>query len=435
MSVLITVIIVDTSLVKISNYIGGGWFLSSNIMVIVFIGMSTTYVIGQHLIFRLVKQRSKEINTSGKASTMINNLFGICQHALSLFLLYVILQIFFESYYSSIMLTTVVSISYVAAVIMLAVLARQFFGWLKVNKTSVVLVYGLSTALLASNAGITLVFVDYITLNMPTTIGPHTQGVYYFYIPGSMTSFLKASYIISSFISFVSTWGATALLLHHYSQRIGRIKYWITVSLPLVYFVSQFISLFLNLFESILRSNPIFYGILLSIIFTVSTPAGGILFGIAFWTMSRTFPKSSIIRDYVLVAAVGFVLLFVSNQAIVLLVAPYPPFGLASSAFVGLSSYLILIGLYYSAITFSKDAELRKTIRESTVKELRLLGSIGSAQMEEEIKKMVMKIVKEQKEKIDEAERFIPSSLDEDDLSTYMEQVLNETKIQKKDDL
>jgi hypothetical protein len=44
----------------------------------------------------------------------------------------------------------------------------------------------------------------------------------------------------------------------------------------------------------------------------------------------------------------------VSYQAQTLITAPFPPLGLLSSSYFGLSSYLILIGLYSSAAKYSE---------------------------------------------------------------------------------
>jgi len=70
--------------------------------------------------------------------------------------------------------------------------------------------------------------------------------------------------------------GATVLLLRQYSQKLGKIKYWIAVSIPLAYFLSEFIILFLNLFTPLLQSNAIFCDVLLTLTFTLSKPAGGL---------------------------------------------------------------------------------------------------------------------------------------------------------------
>ena len=129
----------------------------------------------------------------------------------------------------------------------------------------------------------------------------------------------------------------TASLLYTYSRKLRKVKFWIIISLPLVYFLSQFPSFYLNLFAPLLNSDPVFYGIVLSVMFVVSKAAGSILFGVAFWVMARTIHRGSIVRKYLIVAAIGFVLLFVSDKAIVIVNAPYPPLGLASISLMGLS--------------------------------------------------------------------------------------------------
>src|SRR5690242_21595294 len=72
----------------------------------------------------------------------------------------------------------------------------------------------------------------------------------------------------------------------------------------------------------------------------------------------------------------------ISNQAIVLVNVPYPPFGLITVSFFGLASFLMFNGIYSSAIFVAEDSELRKSIRRYAIEESRLLDSIGMAQME-----------------------------------------------------
>ena len=68
---------------------------------------------------------------------------------------------------------------------------------------------------------------------------------------------------------------------------------------------------------------------------------GGILFGIAFWATARKLDYNNPVRNYIMISAYGLVLIFVSNEASVLVSAPYPPFGVVS--FMGLPSYLVLV--------------------------------------------------------------------------------------------
>jgi len=197
-----------------------------------------------------------------------------------------------------------------------------------------------------------------------------------------------------------------------------------------VYFLSQFPTLFLKVFDPIIKENPFFYGSLLTLIFTLSKPAGGILFGIAFWTISRNIPRT-IVRDYLMISALGFVLLFASDQAIVLIPLPHPPFGLPAVSFMGLSAYLIFVGIYYSAISLSHDNRIRYEIKELATQKSKLLDSIGSAQLQRDITEKVTAITESQGFLAQES--GVRPSIDEDDVKRYLEQVLREMEAVRKE--
>jgi hypothetical protein len=50
---------------------------------------------------------------------------------------------------------------------------------------------------------------------------------------------------------------------------------------------SQFQTLFLHVFTPFRLSDPILFGIVYTLIFSAAKPAGGILFGVAFWIIAR----------------------------------------------------------------------------------------------------------------------------------------------------
>lgn len=132
-----------------------------------------------------------------------------------------------------------------------------------------------------------------------------------------------------------------------------------------------------------------------------------------------------------IISAFGFVLLFVSDQAIVLIIAPYPPFGLVTISFLGISSYLVLAGIYSSAISVSLDIGLRKSIRKSVTEHSKFLDSIGSAQMDKGLQEVVLKMNKEYAHQM--AEQIgVESSVTEDDMKQYLNKVLEEIGGNKK---
>jgi hypothetical protein len=99
--------------------------------------------------------------------------------------------------------------------------------------------------------------------------------------------------------------------MHHYSGRLGRTKYWIVVSIPLVY-CQVF---FLTLLTPFRLSDPISFGIVYTLFFSATKHVGGILFGIAFWTMAKSITRH-VVKDSMIFSAYGMMLLFTSNQII-----------------------------------------------------------------------------------------------------------------------
>jgi hypothetical protein len=89
--------------------------------------------------------------------------------------------------------------------------------------------------------------------------------------------------------------------------------------------------------------------------------------------------------------------------------------------------YLYGLGIYLSAISVSEDVKLRHAIRKYVFQESNLLDSIGTAQMEQQIEKTVLKITKEQEEVLSEQTGIEPS-MSEDDVKDYLETVLLEVK-------
>ena len=128
-----------------------------------------------------------------------------------------------------------------------------------------------------------------------------------------------------------------------------------------------------------------------------------------------------------IISGYGLLLLFTANQHQVLQLNPYPPFGLPTICYVGLASYLILIGVYSSALSVAEDKKLRQLIRTSVVKEANLLDSMGTAIMEDRIRQKVAKITREQKMVLIQ-QTGIESSLDDTEISQLVDTVILEVK-------
>jgi hypothetical protein len=422
---IVIALIVDTSIVKISAFTGG---LSSSVSSIaIFTFMAVIFGVGQYFIFGFVR-RGNEKNSLNQTLPLIaiHKPLSITQYVLIAIFGCIILQMVFTSSYNLLFLEVVIWINYGLAFTLLGFLSQRFLSWFKVNNDAVVLAYALAIITISINAVFGLVYMTNELIGKPAIVQPFLTPVASY---GSGFDIFNSGYVITSVMSFILTWIATVLLLHSYSKKLGRAKYWILVSIPLLYFLSQFQLVFLNVFEALRVSEPILYGVVYTLFFSATISSGGVLFGIAFWSVARNIIRDEVKR-YMMISAYGMMLLFSSNQLTGLVLTPYPPFGLTAVSFFGLASYLILIGIYSSAITVSEDSKLRYSIRNFARKESRLLDSIGTAHMEKEIEKRVIAVTKQNQDTLVE-QTGIQSSLTEEDMKQYLEQVLNEVKKEK----
>lgn len=430
---MISALIVDTSIIKV-YYLNVQQLSSSIPSIIEFIIISAISMTGQFFVLGYVNKKSKEVGDYKKLHIkVLHKAMTLVLYGLAAINIIVIVQMVVLSRYNVASLIAVSVISYGVSIILMGILAHRFFSWFSSNRNYVVLLYGLSSAVIGMNATFTLFYVAYMLfLSQPSFIRPHLGFFTPFFIPTTLAVTLNFGYIASSVASFAVAWTATAVLLHHYSRKVGKIRFWIVVCIPLIYFLLQFQPLFLNLLLPYSQSEPILFSTLYTLIFTMSKVVGGILFGIAFWYMARRLTHSRIVRDYMIMSAFGFVLLFVSNQAVVLISASYPPFGLPTISLLGLSSYLILIGIYSAAISISEDINLRTSIRRATKQQSDLLSDIGTAQMQKELEKRVMTIVKKNSDMMTEETGVMPSMSDAE-MKEYLNEVLIEIRTDDKD--
>lgn len=423
-SILIAALALDYSLGSAATVTS----LASIMGVDMFYVIVAIFAISQYFILQYVKQKSKETKGQSTYFQFLNKAVTLVQYVLIAFIILVALQIGITSKYSTILITWSTGITLNLGALVMAILAQRFIVWYKSSKSFVVLLYGISSATVSLSLVLTFVYTaaDNLGLSAERTLNSQTVNV--FYPTGSAMGVVQFVWATSDVINFVLLWASTILLLRQYSQKLGRVRLWIVLSIPLVAFAISFVVVTPLL--SFLPTATIdkFY---LSIFgYTMPGLAGGILFGVPFFIVARTIDPKSAVRSYLIIAASGLVLLQITTSSSIG-PSPYPPFGYASVLSTGLSCYLIFIGLYYSAVSISENVNLRKSIRELALDQSRLLDSIGSAHMESEIRNRVLKITKEQADILTE-QSGVDSALSDDDISQYMQQVMDEIKNKKK---
>lgn len=405
--------------------------LISSWSIFFFVIICAVYSVGSYFVLRFVSENSREVRAKDRYFNMIHLIVSIAQYLLVAITIYIVLEIVITSQYHTIMLTAVVDITGFLTVGILCLCARRFFSWFRTNKNSlVVLLYASSFALFAFGLFFISVNEFFLMSEKEPIRTPQSEVTFPsdYFEPGSFLANTFDTYQYTYTIAFVILMAGTALLLHHYSKKIGRIKFWLIISLPILYKVSTSLENF-GLITLDTDTELFYYWLITSL----STSAGGILFGIAFWTVAKTIREDSVVRKYLIIAAFGFVLHFISNN-LTLTAASYPPFGIATLIPLPLSAYMIFLGVYCSAISISQDIQLRQSIKKVATQDSNLLSSIGTAHMEQEIQRKIdrFKDVVQEEEKELEQKTGIEANIKEEDIKSILEEVLQEVGKTKK---
>jgi hypothetical protein len=251
------------------------------------------------------------------------------------------------------------------------------------------------------------------------------------FIPiGSIQALFNNIFSILSILSFVFSWIASAIMLKEYSHKFGQLKYWVIVSLPLIFYIGQFFVQANSQIIFQLTSNITSFSITLTIIFIFSNLIGGLIFGIPFWLISKTIHNSAI-KTSMTMAGFGFVFLFLTNQVHGIVVSPFPPYGFITPLFFGISSFLLMIGFYCSAIYISENQDIRKLIRNDILK-FNLLNQMSNRFIEDRTVKYVNQIQKSTKNEL--FTNYDQLFLSDEDIKQYIKTVINEINISKNED-
>jgi hypothetical protein len=336
----------------------------------------------------------------------------------------IVLQIIFVEKYSIALLRAQTYLSHIISIIFLSFLVFRFVIWLTTSsKNYIIFLYTVSCFLMAINVVVSLWYLDsyfssslrsdrswysIISIVINHRASPSTESLSYLFYALSLSSFLVM-------------WMATSILLSQYRHRMGIVRYFLIMSVPVLYYIFPFQNYIGGaLFPLILSSNVVFT-ILYIVTFSATKQVGAFVFSLSFWTSSKLLydPK---VRKSILMTAIGIAILFGSIQITPLQYRVYPPYGIITEAFMPLGSYVLLAGIFTAATYISQDAKLRKEFYNSASSQLRLFRGIGISEMQRELEEKVKVLSRdaESSEKVDSLE------LKEEDIKRTLADVLNE---------
>ncbi len=418
-------IIIDTTFIKTYDLVDK-FFLSIQNKIILFSLISSIILIFQYFIFRYLNRRLTNQLTKTQNSYLYYKISIFSILLLGFLFSLLIYQQLFNSYYNTSIIILIIILTYGVASFFILKLSISFFSWYKSTSNIIIFLYFVSMSLIVFNlimtASITTVKVNERPYEIREFVGGSID------ISVGRYLLLDTIYKISSIMSFGSLWITTVILLNRYKNNLLHTLIYVTIiSLPLIYYlISSFYELiFGKLFLSFLMTDPITISVILTLFLTLSKPIGGLTFGLAFWQAAKTIGYEKTIKTYMIISGWGILLLFGANQAVSQVLAPYPPFGIATITVLISASYMILIGIYNSARLVSVNTQLRKAIRKHTL-ESNLLESIGQAEMETEIRRTVNSIVHDKD--IEKTSIGTNLEFDKEELRKYIDEVITEIK-------
>ena len=430
MSILVVTFLIDSQIGYIADFIPER--LATNEGIALFIGIAVVFAIGGILTLEYVKTKTKESRARVLHLHATHIGVTIAQYVLIAIIAFVIAQILVTAQYNTVLIAAALSISYGLWIITLALLSRAFLSWLRSSRSNVtvskrnvmVLILTLSMIAYVVNGATGLATFLLMLQEQLEVVTSADVAFFPEFDPESLQQQVNAVYQISAAVAYVLTWIGTVMLLRPYMHRIGKIKFYAIMGSAMVYYLIQYPLFVLGIVTPTGESDA---EVMNTILITgIASVLSGIIFGAAFLSIARTLQKGSALREYMIIAAYGLLLFYVAGSATATQAA-YPPFGLASVSFTGLSCYLIYAGLYSSAISVSQDLALRQSIRQSVREQSKFLESMGTAQMEAELQTRVLRTAKKASDSMEE-ETGLESSMTEDDMKDYMEIVMNELK-------
>lgn len=291
MVVIITALTVDMTFSTFSDILKEQSVSSFWRLVLFITTILTIYGAGQYFLLSFLKQMSNGVRSKESYFNKLYNLLTIAQYIIAGILFLIIFQILLTFHYYIVSTIAATTISYALACIIMSIVSYRFFSWYKSNKDNTVLLYALASAMVAISTGSHLLTHNAILLekkpfvidaNLKQDFPEISQSTI-----GIIANIFLYANVLPLLLSFVLMYAGTILLLRHHSEKLGEIKFWIIICLPLISFLAGLLPTLLALPSG----GFTFYNknfVVFRVLSILSGTSGSILIGIAFLAIART---------------------------------------------------------------------------------------------------------------------------------------------------
>jgi hypothetical protein len=364
-------------------------YISNDIGIIIFTLVSLTYLVSQQFILSYSHKKQFQIQIESSSFRIIQRLINFMILVLIICFLTIVFQIIFSRYYDTIFLLLVLVVTNSITIISMSYISIKFFSWYR-RRHLIILIFGIMSVTYAITAFVTILFMGTMLIGQPEKIDANYDVVLPKIKQGSIILLLNYLYFYLANVSYALTWIIAALLLKDYAKKLGKLKFWTILSLPLLFYFSQLLITEFGLFVPQEVSDRFSFLIWFSFLYTLSIPVAGILFSLPFFLVIKKTNTGKPLEHFLKILAYGLILYSASGSATVYH-TPYPPFGLSTVSMIGPSSYLIAMGIYYSAILIARNRTIEYQMMKAE-KYSEFFANIGSAELEKAMTEIVEEI-------------------------------------------
>lgn len=369
--------------------------------------------------------KSKKANS--RSTLIIVYSYIVSQLAVIILLLFLLGEQLVASSYHVVLVQLIVGISLVISVLIMISLAIKCLKSYLSRRSKMSGFYAIAIIALLLQLISAFLYVEANLYNRPQYIHPERNPWASYYYT-SLNSKLFSLYDITKSISFFAVWIVSLLLTKSYAQKIGKIKYWITVSTPMAYFLFQYSTFLLNetgMLSSLVMSSASIFPTLYSFVLNTVNVGTAILFGISFFIVSRGLTYDRL-KYYLIICGAGIMINFSSSVSIILILSAFPAWGVVSISFILPASFLILMGLDSVTFYVAGDVRIRSYLSRSKG-QFDLFRALASTKASAEAEHRIQEIIKQIHENTEIEAIFTPRS-ESEDIKQYVGEVIAELK-------
>jgi hypothetical protein len=386
------------------------------------------YLVLQYFAINFIKQNSKLLKSKSRLIDGLHRVMILAQYALAINLGLILIQIFIFGQYRTVSLffSTVVGLS--LACVLFIVFGFQFLKWRRNIRQSLgILLFAFSFLLLGIVQLIDLPFLTLSMSQLPAIITPNSDIIPPLNIESKLLIFLIDNSVYVDYAAFTLMIFGTALLLWQYSRKINKVILAVLIALPLTGYAGSDLEAFhISELDSFTQGDNFLIFLSLTGLF------GWLSHSFAFLYVAHKLPKSSI-RDFLYMTAIGF-LFFSLSYTVDVGGGSYPPYAANSFSLFPISVFMVVFGIYGSGLSLSQDIILRKRIKSLARGDQNLLSSIGTAQMENQVARVVgnLKSIIDNEEAELKQHSGLDTVMEKDEIKDYLEQVMVEVQKNRK---